>query len=103
MQIKITWIPDDLSFEEAMMMVAEYDIFQLALKYKIPGFEPEDIAQELRIHLWNRLPKYKPKMASPRTWILCILRRKVYDLFRGSLRQKREVHHHTCQLDEKYN
>jgi len=105
-EIRIKWFVTDMPFLEAAMSVAEYDIFQLALKYQtfIPGYTAEDIAQELRFELWKKLPKYNPTgTASLRTWTLVVLRYKIYRLRRDSKRYKRVVHHSTCPFEDERN
>jgi RNA polymerase sigma factor (sigma-70 family) len=99
-EIKIKWFVTDGSFEESAMMIAEYDIFQLALRYKIPNYDPEDIAQELRWELWKALPNYDPKKAGLRTFVNLVCRRRLYKLIRGAQTHKRVIHYNTCPMDE---
>jgi len=100
MQIKITWFIKQMSFEESAMMAAEYDIFQLSLRYKIPNYGPEDIAQELRLELWKALKSFTPGDPGLRTFTNVVCRRKLYKLIRGAQTHKRKIHYDTCPMDE---
>ena len=51
-------------------------------KYKIRGMDSEDIAQELRIHLWQVFNQYDKKKSIFNTWANKVLRNKVIDLTR---------------------
>jgi DNA-directed RNA polymerase specialized sigma24 family protein len=54
---------------------------------KIPGMEQDDIAQEIRLHLWRKLDKYDPDRASIKTFCSRIIDNKLVDLFRVANRK----------------
>lgn len=76
-----------------IMQEVEGYVVMFALQHRLPGLEPEDVAQELRLHLWRRLPSYDPRKASPKSWARTVLWRKVIDLsapISGHTRSRRE-------------
>jgi len=73
------------------MNYLERDIILLASTKQIIGIDPEDVAQEIRLHIWNKLPLYLPK-AKLRTWFYCVARRRIKDLMVSeNARYKREL------------
>jgi len=60
----------------------EKDIFWLCRQRSIPGFEREDLQQELRLAVWERSPKYNPHKASVRTWGVILMKGKLNKLYR---------------------
>lgn len=70
----------------------EKDILGKSKTYRIPGFEWQDIAQELDISLWQSLKKYDSKRgASVRTFAVRIMRNKILDLNKAVNRDKRRA------------
>jgi DNA-directed RNA polymerase specialized sigma24 family protein len=100
MNMQMKWLIPKMPIAELAMARAEYIIFQLALRYKIPTYTPEDIAQELRFYLWRKLPQYNPQRASLETWVNLILRRQIYKLDIANRAQKRIIQHHLCELKD---
>lgn len=72
----------------------------------IPGMEWEDIAQEFRIHIWQKRDTFQPhKGASEKTYVMRILRNKEIDLKRKAEAQKRFIDNHHLvfsQLEKAY-
>jgi len=60
----------------------EPTIIKLAKTYNIPPLEWEDIAQELRIHLWLKEKNRKKPIKSYPDWAYIVCRRKIIDLAR---------------------
>ena len=60
-----------------------------ALKVQIPNMDWEDVAQELRIHLWLKSNVFNPKYASAATFVNNILNNKIRDLMKAAYRKKR--------------
>lgn len=60
-------------------------------KNQVPGYTHDDLAQELRLHLWRYIPKYNPVAAALNTWGYMVLNRKIKNLKRDSFRIKRRV------------
>lgn len=75
-----------------------------AKKSWVPSIDWEDVAQELRIHLWLKQDSYDPhKGASEKTFVNRLLENKIKDLQRTVNRQKRllDTYHFTfSQLEE---
>lgn len=58
---------------------------------QVTGLTHEDLAQELRLHLWQYIPQYDPKMTSLNTWGYMVLNRKISNMKRDSFRLKRRI------------
>ena len=67
----------------------EPTIIKLAKSYNIPPLEWQDIAQELRIHLWLKRDKYDGKKPY-KNWAYIGCRNKIRDLAKYYQRQKRD-------------
>lgn len=67
----------------------ERDIVAKAKSTTIPGYDHQDIAQELMIALWQKLPKHDPKKSSEATFAQLVMRSKLIDLWRKATSQKR--------------
>lgn len=77
----------------------ENDISNFSRRYKIPGMEWGDIAQELRIELWKKLPKYNSELSSERTFVIMLIKRKIISLARKANAQKRIPDNHHIGLE----
>ncbi len=51
-------------------------------KYRIWGLDWEDVAQEIRIHLWRKLKLYDVTRSSVKTWATKVIKNKIIDLSR---------------------
>jgi len=60
----------------------EPTLIKLAKTYKIPPLEWEDIAQELRLHLWLKEKNRKKSIKDYNNWAYIVCRRKLIDLAR---------------------
>lgn len=71
-------------------LLAEFEptIRKLARTYEIRPLMPEDLAQELRLHLFE---KYTPSVKEFNGWAYITCRRKIVDLSRYHTRQKRDT------------
>lgn len=65
----------------------ESTLVKLAKIYKIPNMEWQDIAQELRIHLWLKEKNHIPNNYHNWAYICC--HKKIIDLWKYQVRQKR--------------
>lgn len=80
------------------------DILAKSKTTYIPGYEWQDIAQELEIILWKNLRKFKGiNQASERTFALKIMKNKILDLAKTSNRQKRFLDSHHLIFSELQN
>lgn len=68
-----------LHFEDILQSL-EPDIKAKSCRCRIAGMDSDDIAQELRIHIWQSIDKYNPKRGSIRTWANTIMRNKIINL-----------------------
>ena len=69
----------------------EPTIIKLAKTYRIEPLEWQDIAQELRLHLWLKRDKFDPKKASYENWAYITCKNKIKDLARYYKREKRAI------------
>lgn len=60
----------------------EKDICYLSVMNWGYGMPAEDVAQELRMHLWKKMDKYNPNVASLRTWAQMVMRNRLKDMSR---------------------
>jgi len=68
--------------EEEAMKILEGYIISASNRYHVEGFDAEDIAQELRLHLWKKLHLYNPTIGTIETWGYRVISNKVRDLSR---------------------
>ncbi len=79
------------SYAERALAFLEKDICYLAHMNWGYGMDKEDVAQELRMHLWNKLHLYHPGKAGLRTWAQRVMRMKLIDMSQGPKRSRREI------------
>ena len=61
----------------------------------LPFYSKEDVAQELRLHLWQVLPSWDGR-ASLKTWAKKVIKNKIKDLYKKETKtQKRKDYLHT--------
>lgn len=73
-----------------MLKEFEPTIIKLAKTYHIGDLEWQDIAQELRIHLWLKEKSAKEPIRSYKDWAYILCRRKIAELARYYKRKKRD-------------
>lgn len=81
-------------------LLYENQIRAKAKTYFIPGMDWEDIAQELRLSLWQNLSKFEPNRASEQTFANRIMQNRIKDLAKHANRQKRWIDSNWVSLDE---
>ena len=59
-------------------------IYNLAYKYKIPLTDFEDAYQETIIHINEKLFNYDAEKASPKTWLIEIIKGSLHDIKRAN-------------------
>ena len=70
----------------------ESDIVAKARTYEVPGMDWEDVAQELRIHIWKKRDRFDvSRGVKERTFVMSMLINKIRDLRKYSNRQKRHL------------
>jgi DNA-directed RNA polymerase specialized sigma24 family protein len=96
----VIWVHRSNNLSHRAMDELEKMISLFVKNNSISGFDDDDLAQELRIHLWNRLPSYDPTKSGLRTWSKHLLDRKIIDLYRFSQRKKRVTLNNAVSLSE---
>jgi len=71
-----------------LLQKAEKNIVIKSHLYKIEGLTADDIAQELRIKIWNVRNKYKPNKSSMSTFVNFVVSNCLKNLYRKSQRKK---------------
>ena len=64
-------------------------LYSLALKMLGDEKEAEDVVQEAFINIWRRASAYDPRLSSPFSWAVMILRHKALDQLRARQRSAR--------------
>lgn len=77
------------NYTERALSLLEKDICYLAHTNWGYGMSSEDVAQELRIHLWNKIDRYNPNKKSLRTWAQQVMRMRLIDMSRHANRVSR--------------
>ena len=62
-----------------------------AHKHNIQGMDWEDIAQEIRIKLWQKEKLFNPIKSSYKTWANKVMKNCIKDLIKGSQRKKQTL------------
>lgn len=71
--------------EEGFMRNMENYVINCAKRYYVDGYESDDIAQELRMHLWKKLHKYDPTKGKIETWGRLVLENKARDMYKKKM------------------
>ena len=69
-------------------MEIEQIIVSESKKHNIPGMDWQDIAQEIRIKLWQKEKLFDPAKSSYKTWANKVMRNCIYDLLKASNTKK---------------
>jgi RNA polymerase sigma factor (sigma-70 family) len=88
MRIRIDYFVREFNYSHQFLNKIEPQIVQMAKNYLIPGQATEDIAQELRLHIWSKLPLYDPKKGKVKNWAYVVCRNKLADMQTKSHSQK---------------
>lgn len=81
--------------------VLEKDIKRFSYQFYIPGFEKDDIKQELRLFVLTYLYLYNPHTTSIRTWGNIALRSALSNLYNAHCKtDKRKVNSMTIEFDD---
>lgn len=82
------------------MQIAEFDVIYLSNRFRVKGYTKEDIAQELRLKLWEALPCYNPEKTGMRTWSRTVMRNHLKNLKRNVERHKRKVLYYQVPIEQ---
>lgn len=75
---------------ELSMKLLEGDIHFLSSRYYIPGYDQEDLKQELRLLMWQKIPMFDhTKGILLRTWANTLIRNRLKNMLRDNTRKKR--------------
>lgn len=91
-----------LEFEEYLQKI-EPDIKGKSFAYRIWGLEPEDTAQELRLHLMEKFHLFDSSKSSFRTWANRVMRNKLTDLERTNRKEKNITYASQFQNSNSYD
>jgi RNA polymerase sigma factor (sigma-70 family) len=81
---------DEKLYTELAMTVLEHDIDWIASRYWIPGYELDDLKQELRLELWKKIKMFDhTKEIRLRTWANTVMRNHMRRLLRDANAKKR--------------
>jgi|YNPBryulayer2012_1023412.scaffolds.fasta_scaffold19502_4 RNA polymerase sigma factor (sigma-70 family) len=93
--------------EDCNVLLIKYrKLFEfLAKKAQVPGYDWEDLQQELMIHFFKNFKKYSPEKSSLKTFITRISNNKIKDLKRFVNSKKRfgDFHHLSIYFLEQIN
>lgn len=73
---------DKTLYIEMAIQLLEGDINYVATHRYIPGYELDDLKQELRLQLFKKLPKYDCHRAGFRAWANIVMKNRITDLLR---------------------
>lgn len=81
------------NYTHLAMQMVEPDIFYKAAMSNIRGMDSDDIAQELRLHIWKKIHRgrYDPRKAGFRAWAKRVIANKIKDLHRKTQRVGRDA------------
>ena len=55
-----------------------------SFRHDIPGLDPDDIAQKIRIRLWRKFHLFNPEKASFKTWSNVLMRNAIKNMKRDA-------------------
>jgi RNA polymerase sigma factor (sigma-70 family) len=98
--IKIGYNARTIDYSLLFMQIAEFDVIYLSNRFRVKGYTKEDIAQELRLKLWEALPYYNPEKTGMRTWSRTVMRNHLKNLKRNVERHKRKVLYYQVPIEQ---
>lgn len=85
---KITY--DEDIYSELALKLLEDDISFIASRYYIHGYDKEDLEQELRLILWNKIKYFNHLQGTMlRTWACKVMKNRLRSLLRKEMSQKK--------------
>jgi len=89
-----------MEFEEYLKSV-EPIIYLIAKNNRIPGYEIEDVQQEIRLKIWENFNKYDKKLEKYKAgWVNKLSRNLIIDLNRYENRDKRKALNNYIDVDK---
>ena len=90
--IKVDWENHKVYvYADTAMGLIEHDLVTKCAKHSIRGFDSEDLAQELRLHLWRKLDRYDPTKAGFRTWANRVMNNRLKDMYKRTIMPRRDA------------
>lgn len=91
---------DDGGYSAKLMQILEEEIMKICRqdKYQVYGLTHEDLAQELRFHIWVKLPLYNPQKSSIKTWAYKVINNRIKNLKRDSNALKRKANNNMVYI-----
>ena len=84
---KLNYEPKDS--KELALEHLEKDVKYFATQFKINGMDDDDIAQELRMRVWEKLDEFDSKKSRLQTWGVTVMRNHLYNINKRQNRKKR--------------
>ncbi len=72
--------------------LASPSILAILIRLMKDRYRAEDVLQDAMVVAWNKAAEFDPGLASARTWITTIARRKALDLLRSDTRRQEILH-----------
>ena len=85
---------------ELYLIACEPSIHYWCRRYYIPGYDYEDLLQEMRMQIWRKLDRYDPEKATIITWAKPVIVNKLIELLRKQTLKKRWNGQTTCEIPE---
>lgn len=82
---------DQLAFRQ-FYDIASPSILAILVRLMKDRYQAEDVLQDAMVIAWNKAADFDPALASARTWITTIARRRALDLLRSDLRRRTILH-----------
>jgi DNA-directed RNA polymerase specialized sigma24 family protein len=73
--------------KEKILKDLKRDIELKSRSWHIFGYEPEDLEQELTLHIWRQLDKFDESRSGVRTYCITIMNNKLRNFFRDEDRK----------------
>ena len=68
--------------------------------HDIPGMDWQDIAQEIRIHLWNKFDLFDVKKSSFKTWANRVMKNRIKNLIRDANTKSHQYINRAISIEE---
>jgi len=80
----------EINYSELAIISIEKDVQYLAWKWYIPNYTNDEIAQELRLRVWEKISLYSTESGvSFRTWANVLMKNRLKNLLRAQMNQSR--------------
>ena len=94
------YIEEIVDWRVEAMQKLEYTVVCKAAKANIHHHTAEDLAQELRILLWNSLPTYNKGKASLATWANLVMENRLKNIYKAECQTQKRKNHLAVSFDD---